>query len=45
MNVDGAVAKEASKTGLGRNVKVRVSKEKLVSVPIVDKHLGTRSTY
>lgn len=26
MDVDGAVAKEASQTGLGRNVKVRVSR-------------------
>ena len=45
MDVDGAVAKEASETSLGRNVKVRVSKETLVSVlrkggvPQVREHL------
>ncbi len=37
MDVDGAVAKEASKTGLGRDVQVRVSEGSLVSVLIEDR--------
>lgn len=32
VNVNASVAKEASQTSLGRNVKIRVSEEHLISV-------------
>ena len=45
VDVDGAIAKEASQTGLGRNVKVRVSKEILSACWWKMKHYGCRSPY